>query len=269
MNARTCLAVLLSGVCAAPAISQSAAAPFTWPASKRAAIVLTYDDAMRSQLDVAVPQLAAAHLRATFFLAGGMAPDYLRRWRAVQRAGHELGNHSLFHPCPKSILPDRPEYYYTENYDVPRMMMEVAIMNSVLYGIDGLESRTYAAPCSQMRVGGVDYTDDLRRTGVVKYVRTGGDAFNSLVTNFKGLDPYKVPSWGPTDSPDAARLIDYVERVRQAHALGVLQFHGVGDQYLMVSGEAHRELLAYLSTHQDVWVAPFQEVMDYVVAHSR
>jgi len=78
-----------------------------------------------------------------------------------------------------------------------------------------------------------------------------------------------VPSWGPTDSPGGPQLIDYVERVRAARGLGVLQFHGVGGQYLSVSADAHGKLLAHLVTHPDVWVAPFSEVMDYVAAHSR
>lgn len=254
---------MLSVLAALPAGAQS-----FWPEGKTAAIVLTYDDAMSSQLDIAVPQLATAGLKGTFFLSGGMAPDYMRRWREVQRAGHELGNHSLFHPCPKSILPDRP-LYSTETYDVDRMLLEIAIMNSILYGIDGQEARNYSAPCSQMLVGGVDYTDALRRTGVFKHLRTGGDPFNSVVADPKTLDTFKVPSWGPTDSPNGPQLIAYVERVRAAHGLGVLQFHGVGGQYLSVSADAHAKLLAHLVTHPDVWVAPFGEVMDYVVTHSR
>lgn len=264
MRTRHWLAGFLLG-----AIGVQAQAQIAWPAGKHAAIVLTYDDAMPSQLDVAVPQLAAAGLKGTFFLAGGMAPEYMRRWREVQRAGHELGNHSLFHPCPKSIIPDRPDYLFTENYDVNRMLLEIAVMNAVLYGIDGQEKRTYSAPCSQMVVGGVDYTGDLKRTGAVRYLRNGGDQFNSVITDFGKLDPFNVPSWGPIDSPGAPQLIAYVDRVRQARGLGVFQFHGVGGGYLMVSADAHRELLGYLDAHPDVWVAPFQVVMDYVVAHSR
>jgi hypothetical protein len=49
----------------------------------------------------------------------------------------------------------------------------------------------------------------------------------------------------------------------------VLQFHGVGGQYLSVSADALAKLLAQLVTHPDVWVAPFSEVMDHVMAHSR
>ena len=41
-------------------LGTQARAQITWPEGKSAAIVLTYDDAMTSHLDVAVPQLSAA-----------------------------------------------------------------------------------------------------------------------------------------------------------------------------------------------------------------
>jgi peptidoglycan/xylan/chitin deacetylase (PgdA/CDA1 family) len=243
-------------------------AQISWPKGKTAAIVLTYDDALHSQLDVAVPQLAKARLRGTFFLDGDITPDDMVRWRAVARAGHELGNHSTNHPCPRSMLPDRTQYL-TDDYDVSRMLGELAVMNNVLFGIDGKRPRTYSVPCSQMLVGGVDYTDALRDGRLVQYVRTGGDAWRSVVTEFEALDPFQVPSYGPVDKPDGATLIAYVERVRAAHGLGVLQFHGTGGDYLEVSTEAHQALVDHLRRHPEIWVAPFREVMDYVAIRPR
>jgi peptidoglycan-N-acetylglucosamine deacetylase len=245
-----------------------AQSPIDWPAGKTSAIVLTYDDALKSQLDVALPQLARARLKGTFFLDGDLTPDDMLRWRAVARAGHELGNHSVFHPCPRAMLPDRTQYL-TDNYDVRRMLDELAVMNGILFGIDGKRSRTYSVPCSQMRVGGVDYTDALRSGRLVRYARTGGDQHTSVVTDFHELDPFQVPSYGPVDHPDGANLIAYVRRVSEARGLGVLQFHGTGGDYLEVSAEAHQQLTDYLAGHPEVWVAPFQEVMDYVASHSR
>src|SRR4029079_16991811 len=137
----------------------------------------------------------------------------------------ELGNHTLFHPCPRAMLPDRKNYF-TENYDSDRLLGEIAVMNNILFGIDGMKSRTYSVPCSQMLVGGVDYTDALRKSGLVKYVRTGGDAFKSVVADPRKLDVFQVPSYGPIDHPDGKTLIAYAERVRTAKGLGVLQFHG-------------------------------------------
>ena len=59
---------------------------FAWPQGKTAAIVLTYDDALPSQLDVAIPQLDAVRLKGTFFLDGDITAAEMLRWRAVQRA---------------------------------------------------------------------------------------------------------------------------------------------------------------------------------------
>ncbi|HEV7609260.1 MAG TPA: polysaccharide deacetylase family protein [Steroidobacteraceae bacterium] len=270
MLVRSCLAAISMAVLAAPAATAAPApAEINWPAKgKNSAIVLTYDDALRSQLDIAVPQLAAANFPGTFFLDGDITPADMLRWRKVQSSGHELGNHSLFHPCPRAMLPERKNYF-TDDYDVDRMLGEIAVMNNVLFGIDGAGARTYSVPCSQMRVGNTDYTQALRRSGLVKYARTGGDQWTGVVTDFARLDVFQVPSWGPIDGPSGAQLIEFVERVRAANGLGVLQFHGVGGDYLAVSAQAHQELVTYLRNHPDVWVGTFQEVMDYVSAHTR
>jgi len=247
--------------------SWDAHAQIQWPEGRTAAIVLTYDDALASQLDVAVSQLNAVRFKATFFLDGDVTAAEKLRWREVQRAGHELGNHSYFHPCPRALLPDSK--HHTEDYDVPRMLAEITSMNDVLTSIDGKRPRTYSVPCSQMLVGGVDYTETLRASGIVKYARTGGDAFKSIVSDFKALDPFQVPSWGPLDHPDGPHLVAYVMRVQEAHGLGVLQFHGVAGDYLEVSARAHHDLLVYLERHPEIWVDTFQNVMDYVTTHSR
>jgi peptidoglycan/xylan/chitin deacetylase (PgdA/CDA1 family) len=70
------------------------------PAHKKAIIVLTYDDGINSQLNIAIPQLDSAYLTATFFLMGNMTEATLPRWREVGKKGYELANHTLYHPLP-------------------------------------------------------------------------------------------------------------------------------------------------------------------------
>jgi peptidoglycan/xylan/chitin deacetylase (PgdA/CDA1 family) len=263
MQKHAAFIVILLAVFTAPAHAQ-----FGWPGGKRAALALTYDDALHSQLEVAIPQLDAAGLKGTFFLDANITQQDMLRWRKVAASGHELGNHSAFHPCPRAMLPDRPQYF-TENYNAQRMLDEIGVMNLVLFGIDGASTRTYSVPCSQMRVGDTDYTDALRKSGLVKYARTGGDAYKSVVTNLATLDLFQVPSWGPVDKPDGDALVAYADRVRMSKGLGVLQFHGTGGDYLEVTADAHQQLVDWLRNHPEVWVAPFREVMDYVSAHTR
>jgi len=70
-----------------------------WPGGARGAVSLTYDDALNSQLDNAVPQLEARGLRGTFFLTEENIGDRLADWQAVARAGHEIADHTVHHPC--------------------------------------------------------------------------------------------------------------------------------------------------------------------------
>jgi hypothetical protein len=239
------------------------AQPVTWPGGHKAAIVLTYDDSLRSQLDVAIPQLDAAGLRGTFFLNATFAPADVPRWRAAAEKGHELANHSLLHPCPAAAFAMEPQSN-TERYSVKGMLREIGAMNTMLAAIDGKSTRTYGVPCSQTIVGGQDYVDALRASGLVRYVRTGGKG-DGVIADPRGIDRFRVPSRGFPETATGADLIGFVERVRRSGGMGVLAFHGVGGDYLSVSGEAHRALVAYLKKHADeIWVAPFGEVMDAI-----
>ena len=239
-----------------------------WPGGKKAAIVLTYDDGLSSQLDVAIPQLTKAKLTGTFFLTGGVTEDDMLRWRDAAKNGQELANHTLYHPCSKNMYENSPQYY-AENYDVNSTLKEISMMNKILFGIDGKRSRVYAYPCSESLAGGVDYTPALKASGLVKYCRVGGD-INSIVTDFQALDLYKVQSWGVIEKPDGKGLIRFVDAALEKGGMGVFMFHGVGGDYLDISAPAHQELLQYLSKHRnEIWVATFQEVMDYVAARQK
>src|SRR5688572_20806501 len=68
---------------------------------RRCAVVLTYDDALNVHLDNVVPILDSLSFRATFYLSGYSkgCRERLADWRVAATAGHELANHSLFHPC--------------------------------------------------------------------------------------------------------------------------------------------------------------------------
>lgn len=238
---------------------------FQWPKNKKGAIVLTYDDALVSHLDIAVPQLNKYKLKGSFYLDGGMTEAEMDRWSEVSAQGHELGNHTLYHPCSEKALRLHPRNT-SESHDAHSILEEIGMMNRLLYGIDGKKTRTYAYPCTEVVVGGVDYADTLRQSRLITYARVGGDE-NAVVTDLNSLDPLKVPSYALLNNQDADALISFVKKVQQEGGIGVLMFHGVGGDYLTVSAEDHEKLLQYLAAHKDeIWVGTFQEVMDHVVS---
>ncbi|KAF0093029.1 MAG: polysaccharide deacetylase [Puniceicoccaceae bacterium 5H] len=238
----------------------ASAETFEWPGHRHAAVVLTYDDALESHLSQAVPALDAEGLKGTFFLTGTLPEADLNRWRDVAAEGHELGNHSVFHPCAEGSF-EMPPQYYNENYSIQTMLAEIDVMNTLLAAIDGKRVHSYAMPCGQTVVGGEDYVDELRTAGSVTYAR----AIDSPIADPLKIDPFRVPSiWFPEDVT-GEELIDAVKDVQGTGALQVFGFHGVGGDYLIVPAEAHEELLAYLHAHEDeIWVTTFSEAMDYL-----
>jgi sialate O-acetylesterase len=233
---------------------------------KKAIIVLTYDDGLASQLNVAIPQLDLANLTATFFLTGNMTEASLPRWRLAGKKGYELANHTLYHPCLLNVKANPADN--SANYTPYIMVREIKEMNTLLFALDGKTGdRTYAYPCTELEVGGRNYVDTLRKTGLAKYARIGGGP-DAVITDFKNLDPLKVPSWGvPGNQVTGDALIDFVKKVQQSGGLGVFMFHGVGGDYLITPEGAHRQLLKYLSQHRnEIEVTTFIKAMDEVMA---
>ena len=249
---------------AAAAIALSLATSFAWaqnglgPNGQKAAIALTYDDALPSQLDIAIPQLEAVGFKGTFFLIGREIKGNLTRWQGVAAKGHELGNHTVLHACPKALF-EMPPQYMSENSSVPVLLTEIQTMNNLLQAIDGRSDHAYATPCGQTLMGGQDYMPALRTAGLTRYVRAAGEPG----APGQAIDPFNVPShfFGVGDSGD--KMIAYVEALRKRGGVAVIGFHGVGGDYLEVTAEAHKQLLAYLKAHEsEIWVGKFTEVMD-------
>lgn len=240
--------------------AQAQAGP--WPGGRQLAVVLTYDDALSSHPDIAIPALDAAGLKGTFFLTGSaLVPDQIGRWRAAAAEGHELGNHTIRHACPQSNYPPARKLDTSEAYDVEMMLAEIRTMNTMLTAIDGKMQHGFATPCGQHLAGGVDYLPALRASGLVRYTRSASWAPGKL-------DPMNVPCHWFDEKATGADMIATVEKAAGTGGLLVLGFHGVGGDYLKVSAEAHAQLLAYLKDHADtIWVAPLSTVMDHADLH--
>jgi peptidoglycan/xylan/chitin deacetylase (PgdA/CDA1 family) len=233
---------------------------FRWPDGKKAAVCLTYDDGIDCHLDVAAPALERYHFRGTFYIPGHSVSlcERTEEWRALASRGHELGNHTLFHPCDGErfhwVMPE----YDLNNYTFDRLMKELRTANTLLKAVDGLEIRTFAYTCTDYTIDGVSFIDSVRI--LFPAARGGGPVPESM----EELDPCYVPSWGVID-PTGDELIAYVKDALARGTMAVFMFHSVGGGYLNVSAEAHEKLLEYLHQNRDViWTDTFLHVMDYV-----
>lgn len=244
---------------------QSGNAQFKWPNGAKAAICLTYDDALDGHLDYAIPQLDAVGLKGTFFCTGNSTCLYrrLNEWRQVAKNGHELGNHTLFHPCSQT-RPDgtkadwiKPEYNL-ESYTIGQMVNELKTANTLLKAIDGREDRTYGYTCCDTVAGGVSFVNSL------KDIFVGARATGPIPETMKGFEVYNTPSWGVNEN-SAEEMIAYVNKAREKGTIAIIMFHSVGGGYLNTSAEEHRKLVEYISKNRkDFYCATFKEVMTYI-----
>ena len=249
---------------AAGTLAHAADPTFKWPHGEKAAVSLSYDDAIDSQLDNAIPALDRVGLHGSFYLTLSNASlnKRLPEWRAAAAHGHELGNHTLFHYC--SAKPAGHEWVTPEldldTVSPARMVAQVKLANTMLHAIDGRSERTFTVPCGdRLAQGGVDYVDLVK--GEFVAIKSGGAG---VIPDMATLDPLAVGVTAP-EGLSGAQLIAIVKEAAAKGTMINFTFHGIGGDYITTSRQAHEELLAYLAAHRDVyWTDTFMDIMKYV-----
>ena len=234
---------------------------FEWPEKQKAAVCLTFDDGLDSHLDNAIPLLDSLHIKATFYCPGNKESLHNRtsEWKKIAENGHELGNHSLFHPCDARQFDwVKPEYDLNQ-YSLEQIRMELYTANTLLKAIDGQTNRTYGYTCSNFKVQG-----DSTYVDIVKQLFTAARSDGPIPNTMENIDINFMPSWD-VDSPTGKELIDYVKEAGKKGTIATFMFHSVGGGYLNVSNEALQELLIYLKENEeDYWVDTFYKVTKYI-----
>jgi peptidoglycan-N-acetylglucosamine deacetylase len=236
--------------------------------NKKCAVVLTYDDALNTDIDNVVPLLDSLNFKATFYLSGFFPTIKTRakEWTLIGKHGYELGNHTLFHPCDGKapgrdwVKPD----YDLSTYTYRRIVDEINMNNILLEILDGKTERTFAYTCGDMKAGDSCFVDDIKK------IFCAARGVEGKMQTINEVDLYNIGSY-MINGPSGDELIALVNEAMIKNALLVFLFHGVGGEHsLNVSLEAHHKLLNYLSQNQqDIWVAPLFDVAQYIIDYRK
>jgi peptidoglycan/xylan/chitin deacetylase (PgdA/CDA1 family) len=252
----------LTLVCGRAAAQPERAAPDRiWPNGAKAAVSLTYDDGLNSQLDNAVPELKRLGLKATFFLTENNAHWRLADWETLAHDGHEVANHTMTHPCALA------------RYSAGRFQTtEIDRMEGYLdahFGAD--RERTFAYPCGYLGIGKgarharyARYRKVLERDGVIAARTTAGGPNRPEAA---ALDPLHLHAFEPTYEGDGvAPAIRYLNETVAQGGWAILVFHDVLPQW-KTDGDSsvatHNKILSHIAA-LDVWCAPMGQVFGYV-----
>jgi peptidoglycan/xylan/chitin deacetylase (PgdA/CDA1 family) len=230
------------------------------PNGARVALSLTFDDSRESQLDIAVPILAAHGLRATFFVLPSPVARRQSDWRAVVESRHEIGNHTVSHPCSANFEFSRTNAL--EDYSLEGMEAEIDDASGRLEQLLGVRPESFAYPCGQSFVGRGE-----SRTSYVPLVArrfAAARGYGSETANdpqrcdFAHLEAFTIDGLDPGES---AGLVD------QADATGrwvILVGHDVGERGEQTVLTDSLKALCHRVAQADVWVAPVAEVAEHL-----
>ncbi|MCS7222265.1 MAG: polysaccharide deacetylase family protein [Anaerolineae bacterium] len=232
-----------------------------WPGDCQGAISLTFDDGLASQLALAVPLLNRFDLRGTFYLNPRDGFEQaLAPWREVAAFGHELGNHTVSHPCSYNFAfmvesGRRP----LEEMTLDEMEAEI-VEASRRIRILALQQAdiSFAYPCYQTFVGR-GLTQQSYVPLVARHCIAGrgrGETANDPLR----CDLAHVWSW-PCERMSGAELVGLAEQAASQGRWGILTFHGVHEGHLPIGERDLAELCAFLARARErIWTAPVATV---------
>jgi peptidoglycan/xylan/chitin deacetylase (PgdA/CDA1 family) len=243
-------------------LAQAPAAPFAWPKGSRAALSLSFDDARPSQVDVGTSVLERHQVKVTFFVVPSGVEQRLAGWQKAVAAGHEIGNHSLDHPCTGNFPWARQKAL--EDYTLEKMRREMVEANRRLRELLQVTAETFAYPCGQTFVGrGLETRSYVP---LVAGMFVAGRGWLGEAPNDPGFCDLAQVLGMEMDGKDFEQVQPTLERAREARAWLVLAGHEIGlegDQTTRVG--MLEKLLPYVREPANgFWVAPIGEVARYI-----
>ena len=246
--------------------AQTPPLPYPWPEGKEAALSLSFDDARLSQVDVGAGLFDRFGVKVTFYVSPAEVNRRLAGWKRITADGHEIGNHTVNHPCTGNFSWSRESAL--ENYTLPRIRSELVEASNRIEKTLGVRPTTFAYPCGQTFVGRGLETKSY--VPVVAELFEAGRGWLGETTNdpwFCDLAQVLSMAMDETDFEEVRSILD---KARETGQWLILTGHEIGDAGFQTTRVAMLEkLIPYaLDPARAVWIAPVGTVAKHIL-HQR
>jgi len=230
-----------------------------WPDNKKAAISLTFDDAINCQFTIALPMLNKYGFKSTFFIIASFVQPQLKGWQPVIDAaasGHEIASHTVTHPHMHGLGADSIAWQFAEcNRLISKYLPSKKDFSLAYpYGDGG---------------NATDFERVVRQIAEKYYTGARATRNNRLPYNSydfaKTADDYdKVNSDIMGDSTSNSNLPMHLYQTIQAGGWYVVLYHGIETGWLIVKKDVFAKHLEAIDARKaDLWIAPFGDVIKY------
>ena len=245
-----------------PAYAQQDTAAYPWPQGKLAALSLSFDDARESQVLVGTNLLDQYGIKATFFVEAPAVEKQLEGWRKAVANGHEIGNHTVTHPCTGNF--DWSRNNALEDYTLKDIKKEMEDCNKRIEELLHVKAKVFAYPCGQKFVGRGVHTQSYVPLVAQLFLLGRGwmdeAANNPRYCNFAQLTGIAM------DGKNFDQILPLLEEARKKGQWLVLAGHEMGE-----SGEQTtrlsmlKQLAEYVQNPANgIWIAPMGTVATYI-----
>lgn len=261
-----CVILLLANIgFAAQATAGSLwSAGFSWPEGRSCAMSLSFDDARTSQVDVGIPLLDQYGVKGTFFVLPGNLEARLEGWKRAVSAGHEIGNHTVNHPCTGNFVSARKKAL--EDYTLAKMHFELVEANRRIKEALGVLPTTFAYPCGEKFVGrGLDTRSYVPLVAEMFIAGRGypDEAFNDpAFCDLAQLMGMKI------DDTTFEEIVSVLKKAQKEGQWVIFVSHEVGKEGPQTTREdVLTRLLQYTqNSDNEIWVQPIGIVAKYILS---
>lgn len=264
MNTKFCKTVLLLLLIPAvptPLFAQTTTT-FNWPGGKQAAISLSFDDARSSQVKAGTALLDSLHVKATFYVVPSAVEGSLEGWKKAVASGHEIGNHSLYHPCSGNFEWSRN--HALENYTIDSMRNELTTANMRIQELLNVKPTVFAYPCGQKFIGrGINTRSYVP---LIAEMFISGRGYMEETPNDPSFTDFAQITGIEMDGKDFEQLLPLIEEAKKKGQWIVLAGHEMADAGVQTTRLSMlRKLLAYVKEPANkIWIAPVGIVATYI-----
>jgi peptidoglycan/xylan/chitin deacetylase (PgdA/CDA1 family) len=234
----------------------------SWPTGKKVAISLTFDDARPSQVAVGTALLDRFDVKATFYVLPGPVEQHLDGWKRAVAGGHEIGNHSLNHPCSGNFPWAREKAL--EEFTLEQMRTELIQANEKIENLLGVKPAVFAYPCGQTFIGRGSTTKSY--VPVVAELFLTGRGWLDEGPNDPSFCDFAQLTGMEMDGKDFDAILSIVEAAKANGQWLVLAGHEMGTSGAQTTRlDMLEKLIAYAQDpSHEIWLAPVGTVATYI-----
>jgi hypothetical protein len=235
---------------------------FSWPDGKKAAISLTFDDARQSHPDIGTQLFRELDVDVTYYVLPGPVRDRLQDWKEIVEEGHEIGNHTIYHPCTGNFPWSRDKAL--EHYTLQTIREELLAASAELTELLGVEPVSFAYTCGNAYVGrGKSHMSYV--PVVAELFATGRGWLNEALNDPEFADMALLQGI-EMDGKDFTDIKDLVDRAVETGSWLVLAGHEIGEEgFQTTRTRMLRELVAYANRPESgIWISTVGEVASYI-----